>query len=150
MTTMSWTGLALNAAGWALVVWGISRKATSRAKVHSVADSLKAVAVRTRSQLRAKRQRLALQWQNIKERVFKRLKASHTTVTDAVGVKDAVESVLTLAPPTTEGNQNRIDRIEEHLESGEEESVFADGLVIIGGFLAVMGTVVLAFAQTAS
>jgi len=157
MTLSIWIGLVLSGTGWVLVVWGISRKATSRAKVRSVADSLKAVAVRARSQLRAKRQRLARHWQNIKnrihyegqrikERVFKRPKTSHPTVTDAVGIKDTVEPVLTRGPPTAEGNQNRIERIEERLRSAEEESLFADGLVVIGGFLAVMGTIVLAVA----
>ena len=158
---MSWTGLALNAAGWALVVWGISRKATSRAKVRSVARSLKAVAVRARSRLRRQRHRSARAWKNfrnsvwnagqhVRERLFKKPKIIRGGAEISATSTMTTDGTVTRGEPTVQGNECRIERIEEYLKSAEEESLFADGIVIIGGFLAVMGTVVLAFAQTAS
>jgi len=158
MTTMSWTGLALNAAGWALVVWGISRKATSRAKVRAVADSLKAVAARARSQLTKQRHRFARAWKNLRNsvwnagqhvraRFFKKQKnirfSGHSSATFTATSHDT----FARGRPTVQSNADRIERIErieEHLKSAEEDSLFADILVIIGGLLAVLGTIVLA------
>lgn len=154
---MTLLGFGINGFGWMLVVWGIYRKTGTQEKIASLRDSLGAVATRLRARLGKGTRRLADAFRLLGDRVrnagqamraYRSKKPRHIHISPGMvsNLATAFDPIVARGHPSVEGNQSRIELLERRLRSSDDESLFADGLVAIGGFLSVVGTVVLAIA----
>ena len=159
---MTALGLALTALGWFFVLRGIARKRTSVGGWHASVEWFRALARRTVSAYRRRKRQLLDWWQrtrqqihNWKEAVLVKLKvkkgrALQELALDLVSATVKVSGNLTVrrGAPTPEGNQDRIDRLEQEMqewkEAADTETLYSDAYTLIGGVITILGTFILA------
>lgn len=151
---MTFVALVLVVLGQVLIVWGISRKATVQSWLRSVGRSLQLVADRTVRGLRLAWTGVKHRWGQFKnwlwngfQRVRERFglpKHIRVQIHESIGITTSVGDSLVRAEPTPTANQRRIDAMEQRLDSADREALFADGLVVVGGTLSVIGAILLA------
>lgn len=151
---MKLAALMLIVVGQALIVWGISRKATAQSWLRSVGRSLRIVAGRTVRGVRRAWSGAKRRWKQFKNwlwNAFQRVRGrfglpKHVRVHihESIRVTASVNDSLVRAEPSPAVNERRIDAMEARLDVSDSEALFADGLVVIGGTLNVIGAILLA------